>query len=194
MRPGRGERIGALPPILSRIARSKKFRYFFRDVPKSANILEIGCGDKWLGHELARNGWTHYTGLDLVPPADVLGDIRAWRTLLIPPESFDIIVAFELVEHVDCFEDMYRLLKPDGRLFLTSPRPEMDWLCKILEALRLTQKRSSPHQFLVDFRTIRQFEPLRLRSVGLIAQWGVFRKPAPVDKKKGRPKPPLELA
>lgn len=185
MRPGRGERIGALPPILSRIARRKKLRYFFRDVPKSANILEIGCGDKWLGHELARSGWTHYTGLDLVPPADVLGDIRAWRTLLIPPESFDIIVAFELVEHVDCFEDMYRLLKPDGRLFLTSPRPEMDWLCKILEALRLTQRRSSPHKFLVDFRKIRHFEHLRLRTVGIVSQWGVFRKPAPVEKKRG---------
>ena len=134
-----------------------------------------------------------HAGLDLVPPADVIGDIRSWRTLRIPPESFDIIVAFELVEHVDCFEDMYRLLKPDARLFLTSPRPEMDWLCKILEALRLTQRRSSPHEFLVDFRTIRQFEPLRLRSVGLISQWGIFRKPAPFEIKEGS-RAALELA
>lgn len=172
-----------MPPILSRIARMKKLRYFFRDVPKSANILEVGCGDKWLGHELTRSGWTRYTGLDLVPPADLIGDIRAWRTLRIPPESYDIIVAFELVEHVDCFEDMYRLLKPGGLLFLTSPRPDMDWLCKILEVFGLTQKRSSPHRFLVDFRKIRQFELLRLRSVGLVSQWGIFRKSAAAGKK-----------
>ena len=50
------------------------------------------------------------------------------------------------------------------------------------------------HEFLVDFRAIRHFEALRLRSVGLISQWGIFRKPAPVEIKKGRPKPPLELA
>jgi len=185
MRPDSGERIGALPPILSRIARKKKLQYFFRDVPKSAYILEIGCGDKWLGYELKRGGWTHYTGLVLVPPADGTGHLRARRVLHSPPESFDIIVAFELVEHVNCFEDMHSLLKPGGRLFLTSPRPEMDRLCKILEALRLTQRRTSPHRFLVDFGKIRHFEPLRLRSVGLVSQWGVFRKSAPRGKKKG---------
>ena len=165
-----------MPPILSRIARKKKVQYFFRGIPKSARILEVGCGDKWLGRELQRRGWTQYTGLDLSLPADVAGDIRDWKELRIPAESFDIIVAFELVEHVDCFKDMYQLLKVDGHLFLTSPRPNMDWLCKILEWLKLTQKRSSPHEFLIDFRKIPYFVASRLRYVGVISQWGIFKK------------------
>jgi hypothetical protein len=60
---------------------------------------------------------------------------------------------------------------------LTSPVPEMDWAMKILEALRLNQRRTSPHDNLVDFRTIRGFEPVALRRVAGLSQWGVLRKP-----------------
>jgi 2-polyprenyl-3-methyl-5-hydroxy-6-metoxy-1,4-benzoquinol methylase len=165
-----------MPPFLSAIARRKKVQHFFKDVPKTSKILEIGCGDKWLGHYLAKAGWTNYTGLDIVPPADIIGDIRDWRNLNIPQESFDVIAAFEVIEHVECFKDLYQLLKTNGYLFLTSPRPELDWFCKILENIRLTQKRSSPHAFLINFRNIPYFYPIKITYMGLVSQWGIFRK------------------
>lgn len=165
-----------MTPLLTGIARRKKVRFFFRDVPKSAKILEIGCADKWLGRELERAGFASYTGLDLAPPADIVGDIRDWKDLRMQAASFDIIVAFELVEHVDCFKEMSLLLRSGGSLFLTSPRPEMDWLCRILEMLHLTQRRTSPHDHLIDFRKIPYFVPRKLRRVGLASQWGVFKK------------------
>jgi 2-polyprenyl-3-methyl-5-hydroxy-6-metoxy-1,4-benzoquinol methylase len=114
--------------------------------------------------------------MDLQPPADVVGDIRDWRRLGIEPESFDVIVAFELVEHVDCFHEMYDILKPGGILMLTSPAPNMDWFCQVLEALLLTQRRTSPHDHLVWFTEAPLFEIVKLKRVGLAAQWGVFRK------------------
>lgn len=141
-------------------------------------MLEVGCGDGWLGSHLRARGWTGYTGLDLRAPADVVGDLRDWRRLGLQAESFDAIIAFEVVEHVDCFQEMHDLLKPGGLLMLSSPHPRWDWLCRVLEGVGLSQKRSSPHDHLIDFGSVPLFEPVELRRVALMAQWGVFRKPA----------------
>jgi 2-polyprenyl-3-methyl-5-hydroxy-6-metoxy-1,4-benzoquinol methylase len=45
------------------------------------------------------------------------------KGLALHPESFDVIIAFELIEHVDCFQEFYDLLKPGGLLMLTSSGP-----------------------------------------------------------------------
>lgn len=164
-------------PILSSYARRGKLQYFFRDVPKEARILELGCGDGWLGAALRAGGWRHYTGLDLHPPADIVGDIRRWRDLGLTPASYDVVVAFELVEHVDCFQEVFDLLKPGGLMFLSSPHPRWDWACRLLEFLGISQRRSSPHTHLINFHDIPLFAPASIRRVGLLAQWGIFRKP-----------------
>jgi SAM-dependent methyltransferase len=93
------------------------------------------------------------------------------------PESFDAIIAFEVVEHVDLFQEAYDLLVPGGALLLTSPVPEMDWAMKLLEAANLNQKRTSPHDHLIDFRDIPLFEPVEIRRVAALSQWGILRKP-----------------
>jgi SAM-dependent methyltransferase len=165
-------------PLLSEIARRKKLDYFFASLPHSAYILEVGCADKWLGRKLKQRGFERYIGLDVCPTADVVGDIRHWQRLGLRADSFDVIAAFELVEHVDCFREMYALLRPGGQLFLTSPVPRMDWACKTLEFLGLNQKRTSPHDHLIYFQHIPLFEPIEIRTVGLMAQWGKFQKPA----------------
>ena len=41
----------------------------------------------------------------------------------------------------------------------------------------LSQRRTSPHSHLIDFRRVPGFELVDLRRVGLLAQWGIFRKP-----------------
>jgi SAM-dependent methyltransferase len=94
-----------------------------------------------LGGELGNRGFDRYLGIDVCPTADIVGDIREWHALGLQESSFDVTVAFELVEHVHCFPEMYSLLRPGGDLFLTSPVPHMDWACKTLEFLRLNQPR-----------------------------------------------------
>ena len=125
---------------------------------------------------MRENGWTRYTGFDDVPPADVVGDIREWRELGLRPASFDVIIAFEVVEHVDCFAECFDLLKPGGRLLLTSPVPHMDWAMKLLEAMGLNQRRTSPHDHLVYFDRVAWKGERALKTVGFLAQWGVFTK------------------
>ena len=163
-------------PILSSYARKKKIHYFLEPIAKDASILEIGSGGGWVGQYLRQGGWTGYVGLDLRQPADFVGDIRDWRTLGLAAESFDYMIAFEVVEHVDCFQECYDLLKPTGKLLLTSPVPKMDWVMKWLEIIGLNQKRTSPHDFLVDLTTVDIFPVKRVRLVAGLSQWGVFAK------------------
>jgi 2-polyprenyl-3-methyl-5-hydroxy-6-metoxy-1,4-benzoquinol methylase len=163
-------------PLLSQVARRKKIEYFLDRIPKDARILEIGSGQGWVGEYLKSEGWKNYTGLDIVPPADVVGDIRNWQALGIEKGSFDVIVAFEVVEHVDCFQECRDILKPGGMLMLTSPLPRMDWAMKILEFMGLNQKRTSPHDNLVNFKDISLFKRKDIKIVAFMSQWGIFYK------------------
>ncbi len=164
-------------PLLSDIAQRRKSAHFLAGLPKDAHILEIGAGSGWVGAFLRGGGWKNYVGMDIVPPADIVGDIKEWRRHGLKPESMDAIVAFEVIEHVDMVREAYDLLKPGGLLLLTSPVPEMDWAMKILEAVGLNQKRTSPHSNLVDFRKLPLFEPVDNRRIGGLSQWGTLRKP-----------------
>lgn len=163
-------------PLLSQLAARRKVDYFFARLPREARILEIGCGDGWLRRALAARGFSRYTGLDLHPPADVVGDVNAWRELGLREASFDVVVAFELVEHVDCFRACHELLAPGGAMFVTTPLPSRDWVMRVLEALRLNQRRTSPHDRLVDLRQVPYFAERRVAIVGGLAQWAVLRK------------------
>ena len=163
-------------PLLSRIAQRRKLEHFFADVPRDARILEIGCGDGWLRPALAARGFTRYLGLDLRPPADVVGDVNRWREIGLAAESFDVIAAFEVVEHVDCFAACRALLAPGGALFVTTPVPSRDWVMRLLEAAGLNQRRTSPHDYLVDLRTVEGFADRRIDIVGGLSQWAVLRK------------------
>lgn len=164
-------------PALSDFAQRKKIEHFLKPIAKEAYVLEIGCGSRWVGDYFKANGWKNYVGMDLVPPADIVGDIRDWRALGLAPNSFDVIVAFEVIEHVDFTEEAMALLKPGGDLLLTSPVPHMDWIMKTLEALGLNQKRTSPHDHLVYFEEIPAFEKVSLLRKAGISQWGILRKP-----------------
>ncbi len=161
---------------LSEYSKKKKIRYFLDRIPKHHAILEVGCGNGWVRDYLRSHGWTHYTGLDLAAPADVVGDIRSWRTLGLQAESFDTIIAFEVVEHVDCFRDCYELLRPGGTLLVTTPMPCTDWILNLLEIVGLNQKRTSPHDHLVDLWRVPYFEQKAIRTIAFLSQWGVLTK------------------
>ena len=75
-------------PLLSSIARKKKIGFFLKNICPNEVVLEIGCGDGWVGRYLKANGYQNYSGLDISPPADIIGDIKDWRQLGLAPESF----------------------------------------------------------------------------------------------------------
>ena len=163
-------------PILSEYAKKKKINYFLKNIDKNSKILEVGSGSQWLGNYMKQNGWTGYIGIDLKSPTDIIGDIRSWQQLGLKPKSFDYIIAFEVVEHVDILNECFELLKDDGELMLTTPVPHMDWVLKLLEQIGLNQKRTSPHENLMYLKKIKYFTAIEIRNIAFLSQWGRFKK------------------
>lgn len=160
---------------ISEIAREKKLQFFFGQIRRDAKILEVGCADGWAEKWARERGWTRITGLDLMPPANIVGDIREWKTLGLDAHYFDVILAFGVLEHGDFAAPLHDLLRPDGRLMATTPVPHMDWLCKVGEAAGLLQRRTSPYTHLIDLRRVPRFEAVEYQVKGLVSQWGVLR-------------------
>lgn len=173
--PGNRQKTGSRGGWLSKYVRDKKLAHFMSFVSKDAKILDFGCASGWATSWIRENGWTNVVGLDLFPPADVIGDIHEWQQLGLEPHSFDAIVAFEVVEHGDFAAALRELLKPGGFLLATTPVPHMDWACKTLEAARVLQKRSGEHTNLCDLRKYPGFEVVDHRVKGVVSQWGVLR-------------------
>lgn len=163
-------------PILSEIVRRKKIEYFLDTIPDTSKVLEIGSGDGWVSEYFRNRYHDNYSCIDLNSPADIIGDIRDWKKLGLNENSFDVIIAFEVVEHVDCFKECHDLLVPGGRLLLTSPLPCMDPVMKLLEIIGLNQKRTSPHSNLVYFKDVGHFNRMEIKTFGFLSQWGVFTK------------------
>lgn len=166
-----------MTPPLSRLARRKKEAFFLAQLPPAGNILEIGPGDGWVREFADRSGWTGYRSIDVVAGvADVVGDIGDLGSLPFSPQQFDAICAFEVIEHVDLLPACRYLLRQGGRLVLTTPVPQMDWALKILEAFRLSQRRTSPHCNLLDVRHLAGFRTLDYRVVAGMSQWGIYER------------------
>lgn len=95
---------------------------------QNALILDAGCGTGFASRELAAAG--KVTSLDATEAAlgpDFKGDacIADIRETPFPDGTFDLIVAMDLLEHLEddrpALEEMYRICKPRGTLFVTVP-------------------------------------------------------------------------
>jgi 2-polyprenyl-3-methyl-5-hydroxy-6-metoxy-1,4-benzoquinol methylase len=161
------------------VTRRKKLEFFFAGIDRDARILDVGCADGWVGRWADAHGFHNVVGLDVAEPADIVGDVRDWRQLGLQPSSFDVILAFDVIEHADVASAMIDLLKPGGRLMVTTPVPKFDWVCKIGEALGLFQRRTSPHTHLVDVREYPGFRCERRVVRAGIVQWAVLRPAGP---------------
>ena len=95
------------------------------------HILDIGCATGALLARLRDRGW-RVTGVEISPSAEYARDKRNLDIKTIPleenhfpPESFDVIHASHLIEHLNdprsFLSEVHRVLKPDGRIFITTP-------------------------------------------------------------------------
>jgi 2-polyprenyl-3-methyl-5-hydroxy-6-metoxy-1,4-benzoquinol methylase len=102
-------------------------------------VLDAGCGTAYGSAILAQAGALEVVGVDLA--VDVLDSVRTElpatvtlepgdvRDLRFPDGMFDLIVCFEVIEHVNdpggTLDEFRRLLSPDGILALSSPNRDV---------------------------------------------------------------------
>jgi 2-polyprenyl-3-methyl-5-hydroxy-6-metoxy-1,4-benzoquinol methylase len=140
---------------------------------KDMQILDLGCGDMWLTNFLKDRGF-QVSGFSLTKPADIVGDVRTYN---FKTDSYDVVLAIEMVEHVDCFKEILAMLKPKGLLILTTPTPHLDWFCLLMEKAGIFQSRGeTPHKHLIYLKDVPFFQTV-INKTYFSNQFGVFRKP-----------------
>jgi tRNA (uracil-5-)-methyltransferase TRM9 len=147
-------------------------------ISPTANLLDLGCGNGELAHELARCGHAgSYTGLDFSPsllaeakvdqPADFhfhLADLSSadWNTPLMG-QQFDFVLAFAVLHHLpgadlrlQILHKVRSLLPQGGRFvhsewqFLNSPR--LAARVQPWQIIGLTDNDVDPGDYLLDWR------------------------------------------
>src|SRR3990172_3605826 len=149
----------------------QKLKVFLPFLKPHYKIIDIGCGSMWLTNYLRNLGY-NCVGFDTAPPADIIGDIKSYK---FEEESFDVVIALEIIEHVDCINEIKKMLKSGGLFIISTPVPLLDSLLKVGEFLSILQKRTSPHSNLIYIKNI----PLKLIKKKIlfgIVQCGIFRK------------------
>lgn len=116
------------------LAQHPTYRAFFRQVPRvtGARLLDVGCGVGRFGHAAHGRGW-NVTGVDVSEVAIQIGRqfapfaLRACTVeqLIEQGERFDVVTAFEVLEHLTSPRDVLgtyqKLLRPGGQVFCTVP-------------------------------------------------------------------------
>ena len=160
----------------------KAYRWYLRGwLPASceAATLDAGCGPGWMLAHLAALGYANLHGVDIsaeqvalsrqVAPNVHHGDAIAY--LDAHPERFDLVLAIDLLEHLDRSEVLsflrgcHRALKPGGRLILQTPNPESPFAGAVVFG-DFTHESAIAPAALQDVLRLTGFDEVRLREAG----------------------------
>jgi len=117
------------------------FRYMFaKQFVKDKKVLDIGCGYGY-GTMLLSEDAKEVIGTDISKDAidqaknklnagnkNVVFMVMDAENPQFPDGTFDVLVVYEMIEHVDnykrCLGEMKRVLKPNGLLIISTPKKE----------------------------------------------------------------------
>jgi ubiquinone/menaquinone biosynthesis C-methylase UbiE len=160
-------------------------------------ILEIGCGIGSIVVELARQGYD-ITGSDISHEAiayglkkygDIKLEVQAAETLQYENETFDIVLSFDLFEHITQIDrhisEVFRVLRPGGYCMFQTPNKYSNIIFETLQTRTLQwrhyhpslhspgqlRRRLSRHGFearFIKMNPINEFTIKKLKKLGPI--------------------------
>lgn len=139
-------------------------------------ILDLGCGDGWFVKKLSELEGIEAMGVDINLKEETknLLKISAYR-LPFFSNSFDYVLTIEIIEHLHpkVYKEIKRVLKPGGKLIVTSPKPKWNWLIELLSSVGLADDLVTPHLNCVYPEDL-PFKLIKKQSFMLIEWFGVF--------------------
>lgn len=125
----RGENGQPISPLTQR--RYKELLRFFSSYRREKRLLEVGCGRGYFLEEARSEGW-EALGTEFSAEASLVARSKGLEVSLgelshspFSPGTFDVVVLIEVLEHMEePLEEMgaaFRLLRPGGLLYLTTP-------------------------------------------------------------------------
>jgi len=138
---------GLLEPYLARL-RSRMAERLIPEALKQGRILDIGCGS--YPYFLSHTSFKEKFAIDQLPPTSKVTDIH-WHTLDLNADPnipfvdnyFDVVSMLAVTEHLDpsslvaLFAETHRVLKPGGKVIITTPAEWTDLLLKVMAKLNL---------------------------------------------------------
>jgi SAM-dependent methyltransferase len=137
---------GLLEPLLARL-RARKANSLIPESSRRGRILDIGCGQ--VPFFLLHTEFAEKIGVERSPSGDYEGialvatDVERIKYLPFGDRTVDVITMLAVVEHlspeglIELLRDFRRVLKPGGRLVVTTPAHWVDPILVIMSKLRL---------------------------------------------------------
>lgn len=117
--------------LLVRLVGARHVRFFLRDMPRAARVLDVGCGRGVLLAEIARRGFEAH-GVEISAAAARGADPRAHVRIAprladaaYPDAFFDEVIIWHVLEHLrdprGTLLEAHRILRPGGKIVVAVP-------------------------------------------------------------------------
>ena len=163
--------------IVIRMSNKRLYQAILNNVsPEHKEILDVGCGRAWVAQKLlAKNKFVCSMDISDVNPimalksepsknhSAVVADVF---NLPFKKKSFDLIIASEIMEHVWnpklFISNLYSILKPGGRLIITTPYDEKIRQVLCIHCNKLTPLSAHIHSF--SEKNIKNYIPTEIED------------------------------
>ncbi|MBI3190737.1 class I SAM-dependent methyltransferase [archaeon] len=151
----------------------------FANIKKTDKVLDIGCGSGVVTRKIVKQIGCKTTGIDISEACINYATRKSRKEHLkntdfhvgsidnipSPDKHFDVIIASHIIEHVKnvdkSIEQIYRKLKPGGRVIITTPNYASLWpLAEIVFDKALAEKGYSLHE-----QHVTKFNAAHLKSL-----------------------------